>query len=171
MRAFVDATTLISLGTIGELDVLSAMTAEPAVLPATLEEVTTEPARTAVQRAIERELLVEVSTPDPGARRQAATVLGDQEETADVALLAGIIAALDRDDPVALVSDDRRLRNTARGLGATVTGTLGMVVRAVEEELDPDEAKGVVRRLDQHGLHMTARLRTRANERIDEAAE
>ncbi|WP_254524428.1 DUF3368 domain-containing protein [Natrinema caseinilyticum] len=69
-----------------------------------------------------------------------------------------------------VVSDDRRVRTVARGLGATVTGTIGVIVRATEEGLPESDAKAIVRRLDEHGLHMTAELRDTANELVDEAA-
>ncbi|WP_254531080.1 hypothetical protein [Natrinema gelatinilyticum] len=61
-------------------------------------------------------------------------------------------------------------RTVARGLGATITGTIGTVGRTVQEGLPENDAKVVVRRVDEHGLHMTAELRDRANELIGEAA-
>ena len=70
-----------------------------------------------------------------------------------------------------VVSDDRRVRTVARGLGATVTGTIGVLVRAVEEGLSEADAKTIVRRLDDYGLHMTAELRAGAIDLIESAAE
>ncbi|WP_207891154.1 DUF3368 domain-containing protein [Natrarchaeobius oligotrophus] len=84
-------------------------------------------------------------------------------------LIAAVLAHEDADDSVAIVSDDRRVRTVARGLGATVTGTVGVIVRAVEEGLSPNEAKAIVRRVDEHGLHMTAELRDKAIELVDDA--
>lgn len=72
---------------------------------------------------------------------------------------------------VGVVSDDRRVRTVTRGLGATVTGTMGVLVRAVEEgRSSGDEAKTLLRRVDGGGLHMTAELRERAREMIEDAA-
>jgi len=74
------------------------------------------------------------------------------------------------DQLVGIVSDDQRVRTTARGLGATVTGTVGVVVRDVKDGLDQEEAYDLIQRIDSHGLHMTGRLRETAFELIDEAA-
>jgi len=55
MRVYVDATTLIALGTVGELDLLGNFDGEVVVLPAVRDEVTTEPARKNVERFVEKE--------------------------------------------------------------------------------------------------------------------
>lgn len=171
MNAYLDATVLIALGSIGELERLSMLEATPVVGSVVRAEVTTEPARTAVGRAIESGILTESSSPTRDRLDEARAVLGESEDSADVHLVAAVLGDHRQDEPVAVISDDRRVRTVARGLGVPVTGTVGVVVRAVGEGLDPDEAKTIVRRLDQHGLHMTASLRERANELIDEATE
>ncbi|HET7325543.1 MAG TPA: hypothetical protein VFJ06_14540, partial [Halococcus sp.] len=67
---------------------------------------------------------------------------------------------------------DRRVRRVAEGLGATVTGTIGVVVRAVSDgELTGEEGKQLIDRIDERGLHMTAQLHRRATELIENAAE
>lgn len=98
-------------------------------------------------------------------------LLGDPEYTGDVRLLAHLLAGLAADRSVALISDDRRLRTVSRGLGIQVTGTIGVVIRAVDEGLGPDEAKALVRRLDSQGLHMTGELRDSAFDLIDGTKE
>ncbi|WP_254864762.1 DUF3368 domain-containing protein [Halovivax gelatinilyticus] len=72
---------------------------------------------------------------------------------------------------MAIVADDRRLRTVADGLGATVTGTIGVIVRAVEEGLPKADAKTILRDVDSHGLHLTAELRETAVELIEAAGE
>lgn len=171
MNAYVDATVLIGLGGLGELDHLAAFDARPVVVPAVRDEVTTEPARTALDRAIEADVLWLGSDPPADVTARAADVLGDPASAADTHLIAALMRELDAGDPVAVVSDDRRVRTLARGLGATVTGTVGVVVRAVREGLDPAEATALIRRLDRSGLHMTASLRERAVGLIEEASE
>lgn len=171
MSAYVDASVLIGLGTVGELDRLSVLTADVVVLPGIRDEVTTEPARTAVQEVIDTEVLAAGFVPDGDLLREAASILDEPETTADAQLIAAVLGHRRREEPVAVVSDDGRVRTVARGLGATVSGTVGVVVRAVDEGLDPAEAKAIVRRLDQHGLHMTANLRQRAEDLIHEAIE
>lgn len=165
-----DATTLISVGTIGELEVLTFFDGE-LVVPSTVRaEVTTEPARTNLSRFVDA---YEIRTPTFDRREwisQAMNVLGDDTENGDVSLIAAVLAATAADRPIAVVSDDRRVRTTARGLGATVTGTVGVVVRAVDEGYGREAGHELIRRLDAHGLHMTGSLRETAFSLIDTAA-
>ena len=167
MNWYVDASTLIALGSIGELELLATLAGEPTVASAVRAEVTTEPAATALKEflddhATEREL------PDD-ARRRGQEVLGDETLSGDAAVVGAVLAA---DGDVAVVSDDRRVRTTARGLGATVTGTIGVVGRAVMVgTLDEQGANRRLDRLDERGLHMTAELRRKAEALIEEAAE
>lgn len=166
-----DAPTLIALGTIGELEHLTSFSGDCVVLPAVQSEVTTEPAQTNVSRFIER---YEVATTDPvvdAHLQQAQAVLGEEDTNGDVYLIAAVLGYTADDRPVGIVSDDRRVRTTARGLGAVVTGTVGVVVRAVEDGLDRAKAHTLVNRLDSHGLHMTGSLREKAHALIDDAAE
>ncbi len=193
----VDATTLVALGRLGELDLLSTLDGTPAVLPAVEAEVTTEPARTNVRRFRERAdvrgpsaLPFSPDGPGPSVRdavRTARELLGEGGYDGDVELVAAVYADVDSeegspmgvdfqresspDGAVGVVSDDRRVRTVTRGLGATVTGTIGVLVRAVEEgRSSGDEAKTLLRRIDGGGLHMTAELRERARELIEDAA-
>ncbi|RLM71399.1 hypothetical protein DVK05_01260 [Halorubrum sp. Atlit-8R] len=169
-RIFLDATTLIVLGTIGELEQLTSFSGTLVVLPTVQREVTTEPAQTNLSRFIAQDA---VATADPVVQdrvEQAKEVLGEVEQNGDVSLIAAVLAYTAEERPVGVVSDDQRVRTTARGLGATVTGTVGVIVRAVEEGLDREAAHDLVRRIDSHGLHMTGTLREKADELIDEAA-
>jgi len=170
-RIFLDATTLIALGTIGELKHFTNLSGDLVVLPAVHDEVTTEPAQTNVGRFIEQ---YGVETTDPVAdtyRQQAKKILGEEETNGDVSLISVVLGYTADDLSVGIVSDDRRVRTTARGLGAVVTGTVGVVVRAVAEGLDREDAYMLIDRIDAHGLHMTGSLRDTAYGLIDEAAE
>lgn len=163
MRVYIDTTTLISLGNVGELDLLSNFDGELSVLPAVRDEVTTEPARTNVDRFVKSD---EVRTEESEYEEYVSTAsnaLGEENVNGDVQIVAGVLAH----DDVAVVSDDRRVRTVSEGFGATVTGTVGVVVRAVDEGLSADEAKEIIRRIDEHGLHMTAELRETAYRLID----
>jgi predicted nucleic acid-binding protein len=163
----VDASTLIALGSIGELELLATLDGSPVVASAVRAEVTTEPAATALEgfldnHGIEREL------PDDG-KRGGRDVLGDETPSGDAAVVGAVLAA---DGETGVVSDDRRVRTTARGLGATVTGTIGVIGRAVMVgTLDEHGAKRRLDRLDERGLHMTAELRRKPETLIKEAAE
>jgi len=170
-RIFLDTTTLIALGTIGELEHLTSFSGNLVVLPAVQNEVTTEPAQTNLSRFVEQ---YEVETTDPivdDHLQQATEILDEEEKIGDVYLIGAVLGYTADDLPVGIVSDDRRVRTTARGLGAVVTGTVGVVVRAVEDGLDREEAYTLVDRMDSHGLHMTGSLREKAYSLIDEAAE
>ncbi|TQQ81226.1 hypothetical protein EGH24_08840 [Halonotius terrestris] len=169
MTVYLDATTLIALGSVDALDLLTVLDREVVILERISNEVTTEPARTALRRFREEADLRSATAVDENAIEQAQTMLGEPERNGDVELVAGVLAH--DDDDIAVVSDDQRVRTMARTLGATVTGTVGIVVRAVASgRLAAEEAKDLIRRLDSHGLHMTGELRERADELIDDAA-
>ncbi|WP_435065168.1 hypothetical protein [Halobaculum sp. EA56] len=170
----VDATTLIALGNAGALSLLSTFDRQIVVPRPVAAEVTTDPASTALERAVDSGA-VEVPTdrpedgPDP-MLDDARELLGDDEVNGDVALVAGVLRR-GSDSDVAVVSDDRRVRRVAEGLGAAVTGTIGVVVRGVADgRLDEEEALSLLDRLEERGLHTTASLRTRAERLVRDAA-
>lgn len=166
-KIYVDATTLIALGTINELELLTCFDGEIRIPDAVVQEVTTEPATTSLDQFIAGgEPRIPTVVPNDELAT-AQEILGEDEPNGDSHLLAAVLA----DDDVAVVSDDQRVRTTAQTLGANVTGTIGVIVRAVEDGLPPAEAKELVRRIDGHGLHMTGELREKALELIDDAGE
>jgi len=170
-RIFVDATTLIALGTVGELEHLTNFSGELVILPIVQAEVTTEPAKTNLTRFIDKN---SIETTDPRLQdrlQQAREVLGEATDNGGVSLISAVLAYTADDRSVGIVSDDQRVRTTTRGLGATVTGTIGVIVRAVEGSLTREEAHTLVKRIDSHGLHMTGNLREKAYSLIDDAAE
>lgn len=170
-RVYVDATTLIALGRLGELALLTNFDGDSAVVDGVRAEVTTEPARTNIEEFCDREDVLAGAAAAPGedAIARARTVLDAGDVTGDVELVAAVVER--SGESVGVVSDDGRVRTVADGLGATVTGTVGVVVRAVEEGLDAEQGTDLVRRLDDYGLHMTAELRMTAERLIEEAAD
>jgi predicted nucleic acid-binding protein len=167
MDSYVDATVLYNLGQVGELGLLEALDGDLMIPAAVADELTVEPAATNLDRFLD-EKPVETD-PDTGEFVEQAEQLLGESGTSDSSLVAGLLAARDREKQVAFVSDDRRLRAVADGLGATVTGTFGVVVRAsMEDKYFPTtQAKRVIRRTDHHGLQMTGRLRERAVGEVD----
>lgn len=167
-----DATTLIALGTVGELGLVTNFDRNLVVPEAIRAEVTTEPARTNVERFCSTEGVSTGDGFDPGDDyvSEARSILEEKAVNGDVELVAAVLSRTDAGEPVGVVSDDVRVRTVAEGLGATVTGTIGVVARAVDEGLGADEAKALVRRLDDRGLHLTGELRETAYELIEEAA-
>ena len=168
MSVYLDATTLIALGSVDELDLLTAFDRDLVVLDSVSEEVTSEPARTALRQFREARELGASKSVDEAVVERARETLGETERNGDVELIARVLAY----DDIGVVSDDQRVRTTARTLGATVTGTIGVVVRAVSAgRMTADEGKELVRRLDSHGLHLTGELREQADDLIAEAAD
>ena len=168
MKVYVDATALYDLGQIGDLDLLTVFEGDLVIPEAVVAEITVEPAKTNLERFLD-ETAVETNPDIDEWREDARRLLDVSEETSDVSLVAGLLRARDSDEEAALVSDDRRLRAVADGLGATVTGTFGVVIRAsLDDKYFPrSQAKRVIRRTDHHGIQMTGQLRERAVGEID----
>ncbi len=168
MRVYVDATPLYNLGQIGDLDLLGVVDGDIVIPQAVIDEITVEPAATNLARFLS-EHTVDTDPAETPFLDTARKLLAVEEETSDVHLVAGLLASRDRGEPFALVSDDRRMRAIGDGLGATITGTFGVVVRAsLDDKYFPrTQAKRVIRRTDHHGLQMTGRLRERAIGEID----
>lgn len=165
----VDATTLYELGQVGELELLDAFDGDIVVLDAVAAEVTVEPAATNLKRYRD-EHDVETAVEGLGEFEADATaLLAAEERTSDVAVVAALLAGRERGADVALVSGDTRLRAIADGLGATVTSTFGVVVRATMDDkyFSTAQAKRVIRRTDHHGVQMTGTLRERAIGEVD----
>lgn len=166
MNVYVDATPLYNLGMIGELDLLGSLSDE-LVIPAAVEhELAVEPAATNLRAFLSDEPVV-TDPPIAEYRTDAERLLGDDAATVDATLVAGLLAeraARDERPVCGFVSDDRRLRRLADGLGASVTSTFGVVVRAALEDkyFTATQAKRVFRRMDNYGLVTTGPLREQA---------
>ncbi|MFB6128190.1 MAG: hypothetical protein ABEJ47_00365, partial [Halorhabdus sp.] len=163
-RIYVGPGPLVDLGAVGETTLLSAFDGEVVVPESVATEVSTEPAKTNMEKLVHdgRATREEIETEHV---ERAMDVLGVEGPVVESHLLEPVLAAMDDDEPtVGLVADDRRLRTVAEGLGATVTGTFGVVVRAASEDkyLKTTQAKRIVRRIDSHGLHLTGELRAQA---------
>lgn len=160
-RIYVGPTAVYDLGQVGELSLLDAFEGTVVIPEPVGEEVTTEPASTNLAEFVETNS-VETATPSEGLET-ARNLLGVEGTTAQVAVLAGVLADRDPEDrtAAAVVSEDQRLRRLAEGLSASVTSSFGVVVRAAVEDkyLKRSQAKRIVRRMDQHGLHMTGEVR------------
>lgn len=164
------ATTLIALGSIGELDLLANFDGDLLIPEAVAAEVTTEPASTNLDRFLDRDDVHLHHTPrDHDAVDAASQILDVDTIGGDGELIAGVLAF--DDETVGVVSDDRRVRTISEGLGATVTGTNGVIVRAVHGGTPVDDGKELVRRVDSHGLHLTGELRETAYALVEEAAK
>lgn len=159
----VGPTVLYDLGQIGEIDLLEWFDGVLVVPEAVAAEVTTEPAATNLERFLDGHSVI--TSVRPPVRERAADALGLDPDGYEAALLGGLFDdSLDDERTVLVISDDGRLRALADGLGAAVTGSFGVVVRAAVEDkyLSPSAAKRIVSRMDAHGVQFTGQLRARA---------
>jgi len=170
-RIYVGPTAVYSLGQVGELSLLSSFDGDVAIPEPVVDESTVEPTATNLDDLLDGDDAAE--TTDHGEQvERAESLLGEKDVGSAVAVLAGVLAHRDPEDrsAVAVVSEDRTVRRMARGLGAEVTSSFGVVVRATLEDkyLSQTQAKRIVRRIDQHGTHLTGELRERAVGEISE---
>jgi predicted nucleic acid-binding protein len=93
----------------------------------------------------------------------------DPEPTSgDIALLASALES----SPVVVVTDDKPVRRACRALGVPLSGSIGVVIAAVERgDMERNEAKDTLVAMDEIGARLSARLLRRAERLVDAAAE
>lgn len=166
-EVLVDASVLITLAEIEGFSLLYGLDG-PLVVPEAVEtEVTSDPAATALSNA-RADGAIRVVEADHGLE-DAAAHLGTKSQDrprGDTALLA---LALGGDGRV-LVTDDRPLRKTCKALSIPVSGSIGVLVRAVERgDVDPEVAKEKLYAMDEVGARLSASLIRRAESLIEAA--
>lgn len=170
----VDASVFITLADVGSVVLPRRLDGTVSMPQAVVEEITSAPAESELERAV-GEWIEPVSAlsgdrgsdPERAAERLGASSDPD-DWSGDVALLA---AAMEREDPV-VITDDKPLRRTCKALSIPVSGSIGVVVRAVERgDLDPEVAKETLYAMDEVGARLSASLVRRAERMIDDAAE
>lgn len=182
-RLLIDASVFITLAEIDRVDLLASLEGSPTVPSAVVDEIREEPASSALREAFVDGWLRSGSV-GAGTKidrtgewtkpaKKAAIHLGiedlDGNWHGDVALLA---EALKTDREVVVITDDKPLRKTCKALGIPVSGSIGVVIAAVERgDLGPEEAKNALVAMDEVGARLSARLLRRAERLIDEAAE
>lgn len=164
-QIYVGPAPLLNLGTVGETDLLGVFDGDVVIPQLVADEVTTEPALANMEKLIEEgDAVIESIDTDHGA--QARRIVGKSSPVVESRLLEPLLEArgAEEDQTIGIMTEDRPLRTIAEGLGATVTGTFGVVVRAASEDkyLTGTQAKRIVRRIDSHGLHLTGELRAQA---------
>lgn len=186
----VDASVFITLVEIGAVELLYRLRGRVIVPDAVRREISDEPAATALTEAIDRDRIgtVVVSSCDrehegESVVREAVQHLGMDESDAiearesqpvsrirsgDVALLAAARIA----DEAVVVTDDKPLRGTCKALSIPVSGSIGVLIRAVERgDLEPEAAKETLYAMDEVGARLSASLVSRAERLIDRADE
>jgi predicted nucleic acid-binding protein len=175
---FADASVFITLAEIGREEQLLRLDGEVIVPRAVADEIRAEPAAAALDSAADAgELRITDgdeahATGESNERLERAAVhLGygsvDDGWSGDVALLAFGLG----DENAVVVTDDGPLRKACKALGVTVSGSIGVLVAAVEHgNLEPDDAKDALVAMDETEARLSASLVKRAEALIDDAA-
>lgn len=155
---------------VGAFDLLRGIRGE-LVVPAPVEaEIRTDPTAEYLDTA-ETDGWLTVEQLSEGTIQAAKTNLSSSNEsgrdaTGDVALLAFAIEA----DDVVMVTDDKPLRKTCKALSIPVSGSLGVLIDAVERNaIDADEAIDTLYAMDAVGARLSASLLRRVKRRIENA--
>lgn len=174
-QLFVDASVFITLAEIDRVNLLDRLDGEIVVPTAVADEISDEPAASHLDAASDDWLRIAdaVKVTGPETVEHAASHLDtnpigdatdDPKFEGDVSLLEfGTIA----ENPV-VVTDDKPLRNACKALGVSLSGSIGVLVAAVEHgSLDPDDAKDALVAMDEVGARLSVRLLRRAERLID----
>ena len=182
----VDASVFIRLAELNQIPSLVGVRGRIVVPEQVQNEITSSVAQEALSARVDDSIEV-VEIAGLGPLQTAASHLGKDLSTedtrgqrhrtveGDIALL-GI--ALLREEPAAeaysevlVLTDDKPLRKTCKTLSIPVSGSIGVLVRAVERgDLDPEDAKTALEAMDEVGARLSASLLRRAERLIDNAA-
>lgn len=143
-KVVVNTTPLIALAEIGKLHLLRDLYGEISIPNAVFEEIKSEPAYTEVCNASAWINVVSVDTSDKKNMLSSRLHAGEVE----VIQYAGDSSA----DLVVL--DDQLARKTARFLGLTITGTMGILIKAKEKGYI-QAVKPIMEKLIQNGLFIS----------------
>jgi predicted nucleic acid-binding protein len=174
----VDASVVIRLTEIGELSLLDGIDGRVVVPQSVEREVNDDPAATRLSEIVDGDDWGALAdAPDDQSLSTAGVHLGKERVDSDgdggvegdVALLAH---AMETSGETVVVSDDRPLRETCKALSVPVSGSLGVLIRAVEcDELGAETARDRLYAMDEVGARLSASLIRRAERLIDEASE
>ncbi|WP_324756516.1 DUF3368 domain-containing protein [Haloarcula sp. GH36] len=174
----VDASVWITLTAVGQTELLGSFDGQIVIPEAVCDEIDTDPAASALTAAmgswvtssklVNTDLLQEAASHLGTEVTEDELALTEPPVEADVALLAH---ALLHDRPV-LVTDDKPLRKTCMALSIRVSGSIGVLVRAVEcGAITADDAKSTLYAMDEVGARLSATLVRRAEQLIDDATD
>lgn len=167
----VDASVLITLADVGRFDLLQTLRGQVTVPETVADEVMTNPAASRLSTARDAGWVHVCGAPSDTVER-ATTQLGESHErnherpqSGDVALVAWALG----DDDVIVVSDDRPLRETCKSLSIPVSGSLGVLIHAVEQgALNSDDAVETLYAMDEVGARLSASLVRDVRRRIED---
>ena len=146
-RVIVNTTPLIALAGIDKLELLHQLYSEIRIPEAVKMEILSEPARSQVAAA-EWIIVQKVS----GKTQKSAFSTRLHAGEIEVIMLA------DETSADLLIMDDNAAKKTAKYLGFTVTGTLGVLLRAKKDGLIPEVSYCLERLMDE-GLYISPSMK------------
>lgn len=170
-RVLLDASAFITLAAIDAVDLFDGLPGTRAVPEPVVDEIREDPAASALETAVRDGRIERPPAPSNAAEDAARGHLGNPRPEGtggDVALLASAIDS----SSVVVVTDDKPLRQACKALGVPISGSIGVVIAAVERgEVAPDEARELLVAMDEVGARLSASLLRRAERLIDDAAD
>ncbi len=148
-KVVVNTTPLIALAEIGELHLLKDLYDEICIPNAVFDEIKSEPAYTEVHNATG--WIKVVSVDDTNDRN----MLSSRLHTGEVEVIQ---YACDSNADLVIL-DDQLARRTAKFLGLTFTGTLGLIIKAKEKGYI-QTVKPIMDKLIQNGLFVSPEVQT-----------
>ena len=149
MATLVDASTILALTSIGELDLLKKMFGKIHITAEVKKEILIKdaPTKEPIRKAIGKWVIVKRGGRAAGKGTPPGLGLGERS----------LFSRYKEGD--ILVIDDLLARRTARALGYQFTGLLGLLVAGVEERvIGKDTAMDILERLASSNFHMSASL-------------
>lgn len=148
-KVVVNSTPLIILGNIGGLKILKDLYEEIIIPRAVFEEVTSKDDNAKLKLSQNLSWIKVLEVRDKSSRKMYQAKLHDGE--VEVMMLANEISA------DLLVIDDNSAKKTAKFLGFTVTGTLGVILKAKSEKIIP-QVKPIVEEMLRQGFYISPQI-------------
>ena len=146
-KVVVNTTPLIALAEIGELHLLKDLYSEIYIPHAVFEEIKSEPAYTEVRNASVWIKQVSVDSEDNREMLSSRLHSGEVE----------VIQYARESKADLVILDDQLARRTAKYLGLTITGTLGVIIKAKEKGY-VSSVKSIMDKLIQNGLYVDPKI-------------
>ena len=147
-KVIVNTTPIIALAGIGKLDLLKSLYGKIHIPEAVYNEVKGEPESTILQENLDWICVSSIRDDSQKKMYRAKLHAGEVE----------VMIMAQEQDADLVIMDDNAARKTARYLGLTVTGTIGVIVRAKKEHLIASAAD-VITELMENGLYVSDEIR------------
>lgn len=146
-KVVVNTTPLIALAEIGQLHLLKDLYGSIEIPNAVFEEIKSEPAYSEVREALDWICVVSVEKPDQEKMLRSRLHAGEVEV---------ILYAKDSQADLVIL-DDKLARKTAQYMDLTITGTLGVILKAKEKGFIK-YVKPIMDKLIHNGLYVSSEV-------------